>query len=260
MKKNFLPLALLFFPIAVFAATPTASPSGVKKDTQIKIDTLKERLATKVAELKKTSPKALYGSVTQTSISTLTVDTAQKAVKIELYDDIGVYQILKGKRTKLAVDDVAKNDIVTIFGEYDETLDIVTASYIFIEASSEPKRIHGFITSIDKKTNMFVLKGVDGTNYTIDVESATKTQEWTGDGGVVKSGFSKLVVGNFVSIWGTEDEKIPDQYEAIRILLIKSDTQVVNPTPLVLQKASPSATPKNTAKPQPTKIQPTQEP
>lgn len=254
MKKIFLIALLLLLPSVALGATPSASPTPAKNDNQVKIDTLKERLATKVAELRKSSPKAVYGSVTQVSVSTLTVDTAQKAMKIELNDDIVVYQILKGKRTKLAVDDVAKNDVVTIFGDYDETLDILIAKYIFIEATTTPKRIHGFVSSVDKKTNTFVLKGIDNANYTIDVESTTKTQEWSKEAGLVKSGFSKLAVGNFVSVWGTEDSKIPDQYEAIRILIVKTGLPETTPTSQVTPKTTITVTPKATTKPLPTKV------
>lgn len=221
------------------AQTPTES------DAANKIEDLKERLATKVAELRQSVPKAIYGTVTDTSVSTITVDAQTKAMKIELTDDIQVAQILKGKRTKLDAEDIDKKDIVSVFGDYDSTIDILKATKIFIEAATKPVRIHGTIEAVDRKKNTFEIKGVDGQKYTIDVEKSTDTSLWTKEDGIDESGFSKLEEGMFVSILGTPEKNNESFYTANRILALTipgSET----PTPTPEEESTPSATPKPT--------------
>ena len=239
-----LSMLIISTPTTVFAAAKTSTPSAtpVSKEVQNKIDDLKERLATKVAELRKTVPKAIFGTVTQVSLSSVTVDATQKAYKIELTDSIKVAQMLKAKRTALTTEDLAKTDVITIFGEYDETLDILQAKSIFIEAAKLPVRLHGTISAVDKKNNSFTLKGVDEASYTIDVEAATKNSLWSREKGIEKGGFSKLEPGMYVTVVGTEDAKQPDRYSAMRILTFKLDNS--NSSALgATTTASPSATP-----------------
>src|SRR5688572_27783920 len=99
--KSIVVLSVLFLMIAtrVAAATPTATPSAGTPTPTNKIDDLKERLATKVAELRQTQRKAIYGTIKAVSVSTFTVETATNDLKIELTDDIKVFQMIKGKRT-----------------------------------------------------------------------------------------------------------------------------------------------------------------
>jgi hypothetical protein len=225
-------------------ASPSATPTS--SDLQGKIDNLKERLATKVAELRKTSPKAIFGTVSSVTISSITIDTTTKSMKIDLTDNIQVFQILKGKRTKLTTDDISKGDPVTIFGDYDSTLDVLQAKTIFIEASKQPQRIHGFVTDIDKKNNAFSLKSLDGSTYSVDIETTTKTLIWTPADGITKSGFSKIETGMFVSVLGLADPKTPNSFSGVRVLHMNprpGATPTITPTATPAKVASPSATP-----------------
>lgn len=213
--------------------TPEASPT-----ISSKVDDLKERLATRVAELRQTAPKAIYGTVSAVTVTTLTVDTQQKAMKIELTDDIEVFQIIRGKRTTLSTDDIDKNDIVTVTGDYDATIDILKAHTIFIESTVKQIRVHGTISNINKSNNTFKITGVDGETYTIDVETTTKTNTWN-DNALEKTGFSKLEEGQFVSVLGNPDSKDESLINALRILHFTMPG-TVTPTPTL--EATPTAT------------------
>lgn len=260
MKQNHIVfgiLALAVFVPTAFAATPkvtpkTASASGtpIPSSIQTKIDDLKERLATKVAELRKTTPKAIYGKVTNVTVSTLTIDLGGKAVRIELTDDIKVAQVLKGKRTALSIDKVTKGDEVTVFGDYDSTLDLLKAKYIFIENDTLPQRIVGTVQTVDRTNFNFSVKGVDGQTYTVDVETTTKSNVWNKNGTIEKAGFSKVVEGSFVSVLGDTDLKKTNYLSGNRILIIN----LVEPTPTPTKEVTPTPTKKAAATtPAPTK-------
>ncbi|MCJ7826516.1 hypothetical protein MUP56_02790, partial [Patescibacteria group bacterium] len=146
MKKLILIAILFLFPVGALAveASPTATAKPVVNK---QVEDLKERLATKVAQLRQTERRAIYGTVKATTISTLTIETTNKDVKIELTDDIKVFQMLKGKRTALTTEDVAKGDVVSVFGDWDTAVEVLKAKVIFIHNQSEEiKRVFGTIT------------------------------------------------------------------------------------------------------------------
>lgn len=208
----------------VFAATPSA--------TNQKIEDLKDRLATKVAELRQTSRKAIYGTVKSTSITSFVVETKTKDVKIELMDEIKVIQYLKGKRTTLTTDDIAKGDLVAVFGEHDATLDLLKAAVVVIQAPS-PEHISGTVTARNDQEFTLTINTPQNQTYTIDIEKATKTLGWDRvKKEIVKSGFSKIASGATVHVVGLLLPKQDHRLSADRILNLN------NP-----QESSTSATP-----------------
>lgn len=215
-----------------FAATPSA--------TNQKIEDLKDRLATKVAELRQTSHRAIYGSVKSTSVTSFVVETKTKDVKIEQTDDIKVIQYLKGERTALTPEDIAKNDKVTVFGDYDTTLDLLKATIVVIQ-SPDPERISGTVTARDDKEYTLTIKNPQEVTYMVDIEKSTKALVWDREKkALVKSGFSKIAAGNVVHIVGFPVPKKELRVSADRILDLGNMTG-----------ASPTATASPTVKPTP---------
>jgi len=237
-------------PQPVFAATtasPSATPSPTAAPKNQQIEDLKDRLATKVAELRKLERRAVYGTVKAKTISTLTVETETKDVKIELTDDIKIFQILKAKRTALTIDDVAKDDIVTIFGEYDTAVEVLKAKVIFIQNTVSIKRIIGTIKETNKTDYTLTVETKDATSYIVDFETFTKTSLWSAKDGLLKGGFSKLIPGDIVAVTGTAVPKKENRVSATRILNLGDLTGVL-PTP----SPTPASTPKTTGKATPT--------
>lgn len=250
-------IALSFVTLAlagnVFAATasPSASPTSTTAPTpntkQLQIESLKERLATKVAELRQTQSKAVFGTVKSISVSTLVIETKTKDVKIDLTDDIKVAQILKGVRTKLTIEDVKKGDEVTIFGTYDSTLDLLKAKYIFIQ-NKPPERVTGVVTEINRDDFTLTIGTTEERSIVIDIETTSRTVRWDGTG-IVKSGFSKIAIGDMLHVQGTAVPKKENRYSAVRILDLgnlsgNAPSPVTTPTPIESPtiKATSSAT------------------
>ncbi|MBI4064860.1 hypothetical protein HY409_00615 [Candidatus Gottesmanbacteria bacterium] len=228
----------------VFAteSTPSALPSKEASDSsrQKQIDNLKERLATKVAELRQTQKRAISGTVKNTSITTITIETNTKDVKIERNDDIQVYQMLKGKRTKLSTDDVEKGDFIVVFGDYDTTLDILKAKVIFIQ-SLPLLRIWGSIKDIDKNNFTVTITTKEEREIVIDIEKSTKVTLWTKSQGVEKSGFSKLATFDVIHILGSAVPKKENRISAGRILSLGNLTNPsITPTSTPEIGASPT--------------------
>ncbi|MBI2404767.1 hypothetical protein HYV22_01145 [Candidatus Gottesmanbacteria bacterium] len=221
-------------------ATPSATTQPNKQ-----VEDLKERLATRVAELRQTQKKAIAGKVKNVSVSTITVETKTKDIKIELPDEIIVIQYLKGVRTKLSSSDIDTGDTVIVFGDYDATVDILKASVIIIQ-NTVTARASGTITAIDKTDFTLTVLAADGKSYVIDIETTTKALAWGIQQGIQKGGFSKMTVGNTIHVLGTPVANKDNRISAIRIFDLGNLTAAAG-------AQAPSASPTPTGGSSPTK-------
>lgn len=236
--------------------TPTPDASAAATPADQNIEQLKERLATKVAQLQTEVKRAMFGTVKSVSVASATVETPTKDIKIELGDNVSVAQMISGKRSSLTTDNISVGDPITVFGTYDATLDLLKAQYIFIESKVTTQHVAGTVTDIDTKGFTVTVSTAEGRTQIVDIERSTKTSSWTKDGGIVKSGFSKIAAGDVIHVAGTIETKQPDHISAIRILDLGNITGAApSPTPTITPEASPSATPEPTAKPR--KVTPT---
>ncbi len=210
---TFVFIALLATRVAAQTATPSATPPS---DKAKQIEDLKERLATKVAELVQTHKSAIHGTVKDVTISTITIETPTKDIKIDLTDELVIFQNIRGKRTKLTSDELAKGDIVTVFGDYDTTLDILSARVVFIQ-SAPPARTSGLVTAIDREAFTITVTPPQGPAVTVDIEKTTKTVLWDGKS-LAKSGFSKIQTGEAVHVVGSLVPKQENRISASRIV------------------------------------------
>jgi len=238
MKKQFFLLLIVFFALLPFRVVATAATASSQ------LDDLKARLATKVAELRSVVKRAMFGKVKSVSVASATVETNTKDIKIELGDNVSVAQIIRGKRTDLTTDQISVGDPLTVFGSYDETLDLLKAQYIFIESATSVQHISGGVVAVDPKNFTVTIMTPEGRNITVDIEKTTKSNAWNKTDGIVKFGFSKIAVGDTIHVSGTVETKTPDRISASRILDI-ADTTGVKPTPTATStpEASESATP-----------------
>ncbi len=235
--------------VVVLALPAPVSAQSATDSANSKLDDLKARLATKVAELRTLVKRAMYGTVKSVSLSSASIETKTKDIKIELTDEVTVSQLISGKRTNIDIEDVAVGDPVTVFGTYDETLDLLKAQYIFIESSAVTQRVHGTIVDADAEDFVLTIMTSEGRTVTADFEKTTKTTMWTTSGGFAKGGFSKLSVGDTVHITGKPNTKTENRMSAIRILDLGNITSAAT-EPKVAEPAdaanTPSATPRAT--------------
>ena len=236
MEETILTLISMFSLVgSVVAATASPTPTSA-------MDDLKERLATKVAELRQTQRKAIYGIVKTVTLSTFTVETATNDLKIELTDDIKFFQMIKGKRTELTTEDLAVDDMVTVFGEFDIGLDLLAAKVVVIQ-SAPLVRVLGAVKSIDTEEFTATLTTESGQDYIIDIEKTTTALAFDREKGLVKGGFSKLEVGRTVHVVGTAVAKADHRVSAARLIDLGNFSGATpTPTEKPLPTASASGT------------------
>jgi hypothetical protein len=244
-------LSMLTTPAFAAISTPSATPKAANTSTaSAQLEELKVRLATKVAELRSVVKRAMFGTVKTISLTSATVETKTKDIKIELTDDVTVSQVISGKRVNLDLEKLEVKDPITVFGTYDEALDLLKAQYIFIESAAQTSRITGVIADVDSEEFSLIVNTADGRSITVDIEKSTKTTAWTAASGITKAGFSKLAVGDSVHIVGIPVPKKENRISASRILDLGNITGAAGaPTTTPIPDASPSATVKATPKP-----------
>lgn len=262
MKQTLAIIALSFLLVTPVAAqTATKSASTPTPSTASKLDDLKDRLATKVAQLRQLTKRAVYGKVKAVSVSTFTVETKTSDIKIELTDDITVVQFLKGKRTELKTENIEQGDEVVVFGDYDSGLELLKAKFVFIQGAL-PQRISGVVTKTDAKAFTITIRTNKDETYIVDFERTTTTNKWDNEKETsAKIGFSGIVTGDTIHVLGTPVSGKTNQLSATRILSLGNLTgetptptpeeEEVTPTSKVTPKVTPKVTTKPTATPTP---------
>jgi hypothetical protein len=234
-------------------ATPTSSVTDDKKVQQ-----LKEKLATKVAELRESQKRGFFGEIAAVAKTSFTLVTNKGEVKVRFTEDTLIYKSGKPK-TEAKVAELKNGLTGTVIGMYEEEAKTVTAKIILLQNQS--KFTNGEITIIDKDNAALTLKTPDAEGQIVDYEKNTEAAEVNvTDKKISKSGLSRISVGDHILVWGVPAEDDPKKISAVRILrlpkeLFKSDA-ISTPAASIAASASaspkvstrPSATPKGTPK------------
>ena len=251
MKKLIPFVVLMFFAVTpVVFAQKNSTPSSASTTPAEKLDDLKDRLATKVAQLRTLQKKAIFGTVKDIGVSSVTIETKTSDIKIELVDEINVFQYVKGKRTKLTTEDLDKGDIVSVFGDFDASLDLLKAKVIFIQQAL-PIRSSGVISKIDTDNYTVTITTPDEKEYVIDIEKYTIVRAYANDT-LTKGGFSKLETGSTIQVVGSANAKTENRMSASRIIDLGKLTKE-EPTSTPEPSNTKAPTPTHTETPTPTK-------
>lgn len=235
--------------VSVYAATPIAeesTPSAL--DKLKKIEVLKEKIATKVAELREKEQGGIAGIIKSIEAKQMIL-TQKGEEKITTYsEDTSFYQLTtSGKTEILDIKKLETGDSIAVLGYFDDSRVTLSAKYIFI--SSPSARIIGKIADIDKSKFTITVKENQGDSL-IDIETYSKLFTYSKGKGLIKAGFSKLAIGDTVHIAAIVNPKEENRYSALRLYAFTFKTEVTPAVSPTLQSTStPSSKPKATIKP-----------
>src|SRR5438034_1484004 len=171
MKKLFLFLILFLtttlFTVSISYAktlTPTdsitpptsASPSGSTIDAQI--NKLKDKIASRVAQLKLVEKRGIIGTVTESTNSQITLTDSRGNIR---YADVDKLTKFNNPNTKSAfgISDMSKGTYISVLGLYNKEDKKILAR--FIDVVSYPKVIICIAQSIDKPNYLIHVASVD---------------------------------------------------------------------------------------------------
>lgn len=227
MKKVilFLFVLSLLLPNLSFAQTP----SGVDQQ----INELKDKVASKVAQLKLVEKKGVIGKVTDVTNTQITInDINGNPIGIDV-DELTDFS--SSDNSSFDISDIKKGMEISILGLYNKDSERLLAR--FVDETTIPVFLQGVITQKDSANYTVTLSTQDGTTYLVDIENVTKTLEYT-NGDLSESGFSKL--SNMVNaiVVGFPNSKEKNRITAGRIITFPDSPK--DPKVSVIQVSPPT--------------------
>lgn len=213
-------LAQTATPQPTVEATEKIKPSLVPVEKTI--ENLKDKIATKVAELSHKNGTVVAGTVTKINSVSLEVMTGdEKKITASIDDTLTkFYSIETHKKKEIKLTDLSKNDYVIVSGPQVENT--ITANSVWRDT---PLQItSGQITNVDKDNFSLDVVTTDKEQLTLDVETGSKqmmmdikTLE------IKKTGFSKIKPGDHIhfSTKKTNDKKA--HLSVLRLLVIPQE-------------------------------------
>lgn len=199
-------------PTASGAATPT---TGAKLDDKVQV--LKDKIESKVAEISKSNRLVLEGEIASLDDGKIKLKIQDGSTKVVTLDKDFVD--IRGGDTakKLVFKDMARGDYITVYGVLIDT--DLSANRIYVQ----PKLLAyvGQIITVNKDFSLDVVT-TDQEQLAIDIEKDTQQQIVDSDFGLKKVGFTKYKEGYKIHLIGelTNEGK---RIHAKRILLIPTE-------------------------------------
>ncbi|MCL5435100.1 MAG: hypothetical protein M1405_01800 [Patescibacteria group bacterium] len=224
MKKVFFTIILLLIlgmyvskNAYALSATPTPAVTPTRGDIQ-QIDDLKNRIASRVAQLNLVEKRGIIGTVTDATNSQITLTDVNGNIRFVDVDELTKFSNPNVSGTTFGISDISKNMRLGILGLYNKQSRRILARQINV--LTLPNILVGAVYSIDSKNFNFYIVSEDNKQTFIDVENITKTYSYNSGASLVNAGFSKIKVEESVVIIGFPDKQAPSHIIASRIILL----------------------------------------
>lgn len=216
----FISFLAIFFNLNIYALSPTDAIEDKE------VQNLKEKIATKVAELRQKSNIAVSGIVMATDFEKGNIKiTTWKDEKYEVRIDPDLtkfFKIESNQKKEIDSQDIEKDSYIIASGIIKDNS--VEANFVYIDEMYLLGS--GSITEVDKSNYFIKVVTLDKENYTLDIETFTKQQMLNIKSlNFEKVGFSKIKEGDtahFV-VKKTGDEEEPNRFPAQKILIIPQE-------------------------------------
>lgn len=202
------------FNTSVSAASPT--PQETEKANPDLINELKDRIASRVAQLKLVERRGIIGTVTDLSDTQITISDLHTDTRFIDVDELTKFSSPSAKEA-FGISDITKGSKIGVLGLYNKQTKRTLAR--FIDVLTLPKTVRGSIISKDEEEYTLTILSENGRKTIIDIEKITKTSTFTKTDGLVKSGFSKIKGNERTIIIGFTDIKDKNRMIASRIIL-----------------------------------------
>lgn len=244
---TFLLFIIVFVMIVSSVSAQTPTPEVTKKPTitqkstdklNSQINNLKDRIASRVAELQLVEKRGVVGTVDEASSSQMTItDPTNKSIIIEI-DEITKFSSLE-KDDDFGISDITKGMKVSILGNYNKQSKRVLAR--FVDEVNVPVYLKGMVASVEEDAGTITVATEKDKSVIVDIETVTKTSAYN-DGEVARSGFSQIAVGDRVAVQGYPDKNQGKRVVATRVLVfpeLPKNPKIVIPGQNLLEDDEP---------------------
>lgn len=221
-------------PSPVKSASPTVNETlNEKLNTQI--NELKDKIASRVTELKLVEKRGVVGTVSETSTNRVTLIDTQGKTKLIDIDEITKFSSSASKTFGLS--DLTKGTKVTVLGLYNKESKRILAR--FISTSVNPVFLTGGISEIDARNFVITVSSADGKKTRVDIGTTTRISSTDTDGELLRIGFAKLIVSDRVIVTGYPDKTDPELLVAQRLVVLSElpkdpKINIITPTPTAI--------------------------
>ncbi len=227
------------------APSPTPAtkpdPTVAKEEVTDKIQELKDKVASRVAALKKDTLTGASGTVKSATDEAIIFISGGNEYSVQLDEEAVVYEIndqLKKKEIKMST--LQKDSPVTIIGSINK--EELTAVAYRVVAQKTPQLITGTVKEVSTKDGTITLNKTGGGDQLVDIEVSSQVRTAnTATQKIAKIGLSRIEANSNIIVYGIpgEDNKIT----AHRVLVVISG-EIPSPTST---KSTPTVAPKPTA-------------
>ena len=240
-------------PTTALKTTPTVTskvtPAPTKSDTETlgkeklneQINELKEKIASRVSELKLVEKRGQIGVVSEISANKITLTDLSGKTKFVDVDEITKFS---SSQKNFGISDLTKGTKISVLGIYNKQSKRILAR--FIEITVTPTYISGAISEIDDKKNILTIMMEDEKTVKIDIVTTTKILAYDKTDGLLKYGFSKLEVGDRVGVIGFPDKKDKSLITGTRVIdlaILPKNPKVIVKQPSPTAEEEPDITP-----------------
>ncbi len=228
--------------------TPTPETTSEDKQQTLinQINNLKEKVASKVAELKLVEKRGIIGVVTQASDNKITLTDGFGETRFVDVDELTKFSSVNAKGT-FGISDITTGMPISVIGLYNKDSRRLLAR--FVNEYIVPIFISGQITDVDKINYTITVVNEQQKKTLIDIENITRTSTYNEDDGLTKAGFSKIETGQRVHVMGYLNKEDKKRLTATRIITFPSlpkNPKISLPEAPTTPSVDPSEKPKPT--------------
>lgn len=222
MKKIFYLLLVtcyLLLAVKSYAITSSSPTPTSESAIQQQLDELKDRIASRVAQLKLVERRGVVGTVTDVSDTQITLKDIHGNTRFVDVDELTKFVGNTKSGGTFGISDINKGDDLAVMGLYNKQSRRILARVV--ETNTNPKVAEGYIATLDSANFVANIATDKGDQVPVEFETTTKTFSFTKSGGkLIKSGFSKLVQGELIFVIGFPDKTVKNQINADRIIAL----------------------------------------
>ncbi|GIW61863.1 MAG: hypothetical protein KatS3mg089_0715 [Patescibacteria group bacterium] len=217
-----------------FSAQPTSESTVENLSSQI--NKLKEKIATRVAQLKLVEKRGIVGTVQEINGMVITLSDVNNKIRIVDVDEITKFS--SNSKESFGISDIKRGDKLSVIGLYNKDSQRILAR--FITKTTIPVFISGTLSNRNNEDFTITVVTGDLKRYLVDIEKVTKTNVFTGDQ-TERSGFSKLSVGERIVVIGYPHINERNRIVATRV--IHFPTLPKNPKIVIPENSSDETVP-----------------
>lgn len=195
--------------------------NSLQKDVQDKIDDLKERLATRVAEIRAKSKRAFHGTIVDKDETAFSLQNNEVKTTIVVDEQTTIVQITSAGRNAISASALEAGKKITAFGILDLDQKTLLAKRVILREA--PLMLYGTAREIDQNKGTIAMADAGGEKYLLDYEIRTKCVIWDSEEKKLSScGLSKISQADFIfaRVQENKDEEI---YTVLRILILHGE-------------------------------------